>query len=64
MPVTFVIRLKAEPGSDGIRGLRALLKRALRCHQLRCVRLEMVEADDAPSEDATKAADRGITRNR
>jgi hypothetical protein len=33
----FVIRLRARPGSDGIRSLRAILKTLLRRHRLVCV---------------------------
>jgi hypothetical protein len=33
----FVLRLHPEPGADAIRGLRGLLKVALRRFQLRCV---------------------------
>jgi len=51
MPVKFRIELRPEPGSDGLRGLRALLKRALRAHQLRCVGLELVADDDAQIEE-------------
>jgi hypothetical protein len=36
-PATFTVVLRAKPGSDGIRELRALLKRALRVHGLRAV---------------------------
>jgi hypothetical protein len=33
----FTVTLRAEPGSDGVRGQRALLKRALRSHGLRAL---------------------------
>ena len=36
----YTIRLRPEPGTDGIRSLRGLLKRALRSHGLRCVSVE------------------------
>jgi len=36
----FVLTLVAEPGPDGIRDLRALLKLALRRFKLRCVSIE------------------------
>jgi hypothetical protein len=36
----YTIRLRPEPGVDGIRALRALLKRALRAHRLRCISVE------------------------
>jgi hypothetical protein len=35
-----VLTLVAKPGSDGIRGLRALLKLALRRFHLRCISVE------------------------
>jgi hypothetical protein len=34
---TFIVTLRALPGSEGIRGLRALLKAALRRHRLRAI---------------------------
>ena len=34
---TFIVTLRALLGSDGIRGLRALLKAALRRHRLRAI---------------------------
>ena len=34
---TFTVTLEAIPGSDGIRGLRALLKTAKRRSDLRCL---------------------------
>jgi hypothetical protein len=34
---TFVLRLQAKPGTDGIRNLRLLLKSALRRFHLRCL---------------------------
>ena len=36
-PATFIVTLRALPGSDGIRGLRALLKAALHRHRLRAI---------------------------
>jgi hypothetical protein len=33
----YLIRLQGQPGDDGIRSLRWLLKRLLRGHQLVCV---------------------------
>jgi hypothetical protein len=33
----FVIKLRARPGDDGIRSLRAILKTLLRRHRLVCV---------------------------
>jgi hypothetical protein len=33
----FVVKFRPEPGVDGVRSLRALLKIALRQHGLRCV---------------------------
>jgi hypothetical protein len=35
----FVMTLQPLPGTDGIKALRALLKRALRAYGLRCVTL-------------------------
>jgi hypothetical protein len=40
---TFVLRLRAEPGVDAIRALRALLKVALRRHGLRCTSIKQEE---------------------
>jgi hypothetical protein len=34
---TFVLRLQAKPGTDGVRNLRLLLKSALRRFHLRCL---------------------------
>jgi hypothetical protein len=36
-PQIFVVTLRAAPGIDAVRGLRAVLKFALRRHNLRCV---------------------------
>jgi hypothetical protein len=36
-PATYTVTLRTLPGSDGIRGLRALLKAALRRHRLRAI---------------------------
>lgn len=45
----FVLTLRPEPGTDGIRGLRAVLKALLRRHRLRCIGLEQrPDAGDAP----------------
>ena len=35
----YVVRLRAEPGADGIRSLKAFLKLALRRYRLRCISL-------------------------
>jgi len=34
---TFALRLRAEPGVDAVRALRAVLKRMLRTYGLRCL---------------------------
>jgi len=53
----FVLTLRAEPGSDAIRGLRALLKRALRSYGLRAISVierDVVEAQiEAQTGDET-----------
>jgi hypothetical protein len=40
---TFVVRLRATRG-DGIKGLRAVLKFALRAHGLRCISVEEMQS--------------------
>jgi hypothetical protein len=43
----FLIRLRALPGVDGVRALRAALKTLLRRYGLRCISIDMErEADD------------------
>jgi hypothetical protein len=39
----YLLRLEAKPGDDGIRGLRWLLKIALRRFGMRCVSIEEVQ---------------------
>jgi hypothetical protein len=36
-PSIYVLRLRPETGTDGIKALRALLKRAWRTYRLRCL---------------------------
>jgi len=45
----FALRVRAEPGVDAIRGLRAWLKRGLREYGLRC--LEIQQVNDRENED-------------
>jgi hypothetical protein len=40
---TFVLRLQAKPGTDGVRNLRLLLKSALRRFHLRCLDAHQIE---------------------
>ena len=40
----YVVELRPEPGIDGVRALRALLKLGLRRFGLRCVRVEELSA--------------------
>jgi hypothetical protein len=44
------ITLRAEAGSDALRGVRQVLKTAWRAHRLKCTKLELVAEDAAPSE--------------
>ena len=37
----YLLKLRAEPGVDPVRALRAGLKRLLRVHRLRCIGLEL-----------------------
>jgi hypothetical protein len=39
----FIIRLRAAPGGDAIKALRAMLKAAWRCHKLKCISIEEKE---------------------
>jgi len=41
----YVLKLRARPGDDGIRNLRALLKVALRRFDLRCVSITQEAAE-------------------
>jgi hypothetical protein len=43
--VTFLVRLRALPGVDGVRALRAALKTLLRKYGLRCVSAEVEDAN-------------------
>ena len=49
---TFLLRLRAEPGVDAVRALRAGLKALLRQHGLKCVQVtEEAALAPAPSQD-------------
>jgi hypothetical protein len=52
----FVIKLRARPGADGIRSLRAILKALLRRHRLVCV--------DAREEPSPRRLDQQRQRER
>jgi hypothetical protein len=45
----FVVTFVAAPGTDGIRSLRALLKRSLRAYGLRCVDAREQAPPDEPA---------------
>jgi hypothetical protein len=47
---TFALRVRAEPGFDVIRSLRAWLKLGLRTFGLRCVSIEEVKQKDNPMD--------------
>jgi hypothetical protein len=49
----FVLRLRAEPGADAVRKLRALLKTMLRRYRLRC--LDARTTTDASSNQIANA---------
>jgi hypothetical protein len=38
--LVYVVRLRARPGDDGVRELRAILKALLRRHRLKCISVE------------------------
>jgi len=50
----FALRVRAEPGVDAIRSLRAWLKRGLRSYGLRCVdvRQERGTETEEPTDEA------------
>jgi len=48
----FALRVRAEPGVDAVRSLRAWLKRGLRDYGLRCVRIQQVN-DERENDDMT-----------
>jgi hypothetical protein len=52
----FVIKLRARPGADGIRALRAILKVLLRRHRLVCI--------DAREEPSPRRLDQQRRRER
>jgi hypothetical protein len=47
MSTVIRITLRSEPGSDGLRGVRQVLKTAWRAHRLKCTKLELVDEDAA-----------------
>jgi hypothetical protein len=56
---TFTVVLRAEPGADGVRALRALLKAALRRHGLRALD---VREERATRADRRRRGTRGLPR--
>jgi hypothetical protein len=53
MPV-FLVRLRALPGVDGIRALRAALKVLLRRHKLKCLSVEIEPAKPKGGDDGRR----------
>jgi hypothetical protein len=56
---TFVLRLRAAPGTDAIRSLRRLLKIALRQLGLRCVDAYEEKPGECTKLEIAPAAERG-----
>jgi hypothetical protein len=55
----YVLVLRPEPGVDGLRALRALLKFALRPLGLRCVKIEEIAAGGAAASLASPCKSTG-----
>jgi hypothetical protein len=51
---TFLLRLRALPGVDGVRALRAALKTLLRCYGLKCLSVEIETANQIGGKDGRK----------
>jgi hypothetical protein len=59
---TYALRIRAEPGVDAIRALRAWLKRGLRDFGLRCLELQQQKETDMPIDlnNADREAERPL----
>jgi hypothetical protein len=52
----FIVRLRAEPGTEAIKAIRALLKKTWRQHKLRCISI-VEEKQEAPTGKPRKTLD-------